>query len=166
MLSPCTVPRVALLTHYLLICFPASKEAGSSFFITACSHGFLTSLVLIWWRRPLNVPREYKNICNIFMLNHIAIQIGLQSQICMPSCVFWLFLIAFCVMRKPGYMAYFTDSWFCCFVVLLSSVKRLHDRIFHPWMSFWSHLYFRGIYNFLCARLQHKLFMKLLEKLS
>lgn len=121
-------------------------------------------------KNTFNVTREQKNICNIFMLNHIVIQIGLQPQTNIPSCVFvWFFLPFFprppsfcvCVMRKPSYMAYFTDCCFCCFVVFFSSVKRLHDRIFHPWMSFWSHPYFRRICDFLCARIQHKHFMKL-----
>lgn len=39
-------------------------------------------------------------------------------------------------MRKPGYMTYFTNCCFYCFVAFFSSVKRLHDRIFCPWMSF------------------------------
>lgn len=70
-------------------------EAAASFFATISSYGFLTSLVLICWRSPLNVTREQNNIYNIFILNHIVIQIGLQSQTYIPSCVLGLFF--FCL---------------------------------------------------------------------
>lgn len=100
---------------------------------------------------------------SITFLYQIILSYCLQSQTYIPSCVFGLVLVFFSlfVMIKPDYMAYFTGCWFCCFAVFFYSVKRLHDRICCPWMSFQSHLYFRGIYDFLCARIQHKPFMKL-----
>lgn len=51
-------------------------------------------------KNTFNVTREQKNICNIFMLNHIVIQIGLQPQTYIPSCVFvcWFF---FCLFFPP-----------------------------------------------------------------
>lgn len=70
-------------------------EAVASFFATISSYGFLKPLVLICWRSPLNVTREQKNIYNIFISNHIVIQIGLQSETYIPRCVFGLFFF-FC----------------------------------------------------------------------
>lgn len=69
----------------------ASVEVVAYIFATVSSCGFLTSLVLICWRSPLSVTREQKNTYNIFMLNNIVIQTGLQSQTYIPSCVFELF---------------------------------------------------------------------------
>lgn len=131
MFSPCAVPGVSLLPHYPLSVFQPRWKHWTHFFATVSSCGFLTCLVLVCWRSLLNITREQKKISNIFLSKYIVIQIVLQPQTYILSCLFGLFFSVF-VMRKPGYMAYFTDCCFCCFVVFFSSVKRLHDRIFCP----------------------------------
>lgn len=62
----------------------------------------------------------------LVLFSQIVIHIGLQAKTYMPSCVSGLFF----VLITSGYMAHFTDSCSCCFIVFFSSVKRLHDRKF------------------------------------
>lgn len=123
MFSLCAVLRVSLPPHYPLSVFQPIWRQWAPYFATVSSYGFWTCPVLICWRSLLNITIEQKNISNIFISKYIVIQIGLQSQTYILSCLFGLFFSVF-VIRKPGYMAYFTDLFLllCSFLFICQEV--------------------------------------------